>query len=144
MHCYIVWVLRQVECNLLIGVAHVRIGIMDYPDQLLPLANEGNFSEGLVRTLRFNFEQSGVETLYRELEHFVDREMASRESVNFNFTSGAGATQLITSNPQTMTSGTVAFQVRSLGVTGTDTYTPSINGFNPLAGTNTTCTISVQ
>lgn len=63
-------------------------GDFDYPEQLLPLANEGKFSEGLVRILRFNFEQSGVEDLYRELERFVDREMARRESVNFNFTGG--------------------------------------------------------
>jgi hypothetical protein len=43
---------------------------------------------GLIRILSFNFEQSGVEALYNELERFIDREMARRESANFDFAGG--------------------------------------------------------
>jgi predicted phage gp36 major capsid-like protein len=53
---------------------------------------------------------------------------------------------LLTSNPQTTTNGSTVYTVRSTTTAGTDIYTPAVtSGSSPtLAGTNTTCTISVQ
>jgi hypothetical protein len=67
-------------------------------------------------------------------------------SVNFSRTGGGGATTLVSASPQTTTNGYAYFTVRSTsnGTVGTDTYTPSLAAGVTLAGTNTSCSITVQ
>ncbi|MDE3102062.1 MAG: hypothetical protein KGJ98_07475 [Chloroflexota bacterium] len=64
-------------------------------------------------------------------------------SVNLTYQSGSGVTTLLTSNPQTMSSGVATFQVRSTTAVGTDTYKPSLaSGSLPDAVADQSCQIS--